>query len=64
MGVSFGRSPAGNQVLFQRALIVLSSDMSHRGTDMSCDMNFLSFWDKRVGSGSSEYMAVGLSKAL
>ena len=38
MGVLFGRSPAGKQLLATWALIVVPSGMSLRGPDMSLEM--------------------------
>jgi len=61
MGVLLGHSPAGKQVLFTWALIVVPSGLSLRGPDMLLDMRLLAALGETVGSDGSGPMAVGLS---
>jgi hypothetical protein len=64
MGVLFGRSPAGKQVLATWARLVVPFNMSLKGTDMSPDMRLLAVSAEIADSDGSESMAVGLSVQL
>ena len=58
MGVLFGRSSVGMQVLVTWAFGIVPSGLSLRGPDMSVDMRLLAVSDETTGSDRSEPMAV------